>query len=109
MNDTAMKKRNLFDELMEGVDALKSEREGKLTLKRVSLQNLETPEMKPDDILRLRESHHLSRPVFAHAIRTNPRTVESWEQGRSKPNPHAVLLMKLVEKFPETLANLKAI
>ena len=106
---TTMKKRNLFDELMEGVDALKSEREGKVTLKRVNLQQLEAPEMKPDEILRLREVRHLSRPVFAHAIRTNPRTVESWEQGRSKPNPHAVLLMKLVEKFPETLEHLRAI
>lgn len=108
-NYTAMKKRNLFDELMEGVDALKAEREGKITLKRVNLQQLNTPEMKPDEILRLREARHLSRPVFAHAIRTNPRTVESWEQGRSKPNSHAVLLMKLVEKFPETLEHLQAI
>jgi putative transcriptional regulator len=106
---TAMKKRNLFDELMEGLDALQAEREGKITLKRVSLQQFVTPEIKPDEILKLREARHLSRPVFAHAIRTNPRTVESWEQGRSKPNPHAVLLMKLVEKFPETLEHLRAI
>ena len=104
-----MKKRNLFDELMEGVDALKAEREGKITLKRVNLQQLAAPEMQPDEILKLRELRHLSRSVFAHAIRTNPRTLESWEQGRSKPNPHAVLLMKLVEKFPETLEHLRAI
>ena len=70
---TAMKKRNLFDELMEGVDALKSEREGKITLKRLNLQQLEAPEMKPDEILRLREIRHFSRPVFAHAIPTNQR------------------------------------
>ena len=59
-----MKKRNLFDELMEGVDALKSERE--ITLKRVKLQQLEAPKMNTDEILRLREVCHLSRPVFAH-------------------------------------------
>lgn len=104
-----MKKRNLFDELTEGVEALKAEREGKITLKRVQLEVLESPAIQPSEILKLRESRHLSRSVFANAIRTNPRTVESWEQGRSKPNPHAVLLMRLVEKYPETLEHLRAI
>lgn len=104
-----MKKRNIFDELMEGFDALDAEREGKVTLKRVKLQPFEKPEISPDDILKLRKARNLSRPVFAHAIRTNPRTLESWEQGRSKPNSHAALLIKLVEKYPETLDHLHSI
>lgn len=104
-----MRKRNLFAELTEGFDALKAEREGKVTLKRVRLAPLEAPDVEPDELLKLRESLHLSRAVFAHAIRTNPRTLESWEQGRSRPNSHAALLIKLVEKFPETLEHLKAI
>lgn len=104
-----MEKRNLFDELMEGLEALKAEREGKITLKRVRLAPLDVPEIKPNEILELRQNLRLSRTVFAHAIRTNPRTVESWEQGRSKPNPQAALLIKLVEKFPETFNNLRAI
>jgi putative transcriptional regulator len=104
-----MEKRNLFDELMEGLEALKDERQGKITLKRVYVDSLEPLEIEPSEIVGLRESLNLSRAVFAHVIRTNPRTVESWEQGRSKPNPHAALLIKLVEKFPETLEHLKAI
>lgn len=104
-----MKKRNLFNELMGGLDALKAEREGKITLRKVELPPLEKPEISPKDIIRLRESRNLSRPVFAHAIRTNSRTLESWEQGRSKPNAHAVLLIKLVEKYPETLKHLQSI
>jgi putative transcriptional regulator len=104
-----MNRRDIFAELIEGFDALKAEREGKLTLKRVSLSPLETPEVESQEIIDLRESLNLSRAVFAHAIRTNPRTVESWEQGRSKPNAHAALLIKLVEKFPETLEHLKAL
>lgn len=104
-----MKKRNLFAELTEGFDALKAEREGKITLKRVRLAPLAAPDVEPDELLKLRESLHLSRAVFAHAIRTNPRTLESWEQGRSKPNSHAALLIKLVGKFPETLEHLKAV
>ena len=67
------------------------------------------PEVEPDDLRKLREGLNLSRAVFARVIRTNPRTVESWEQGRSKPNTHAALLIKLVEKFPETLDHLQAV
>lgn len=104
-----MKKRNMLNELKEGLNALQGEREGKLTLKRVHLEPLDVPEVEPAELRKLREDLHLSRAVFARAIRTNPRTVESWEQGRSKPNPHAALLIKLVEKFPETLEHLRAV
>lgn len=104
-----MAKSNLFDELLEGVEALKAEREGKLTLKRVKLSPRKAPEVGPEELLQLRERLHVSRAVFAHAIRTNPRTLENWEQGRSKPNPQAALLIRLVEKFPETLEHLKSV
>lgn len=104
-----MKKRNLLSELQEGLAGLQGEREGKVTLKRVNLEPLGVPEVEPQELRKLRESLHLSRAVFARAIRTNPRTVESWEQGRTKPNPHAALLIKLVEKFPETLDHLRAV
>ena len=104
-----MTKRNLFDELMEGLDALQAEREGKLTLKRVALPQFTEPTITSDEIITLRQAKNLSRPVFAHVIRTNPRTLESWEQGRSKPNAQAALLLRLVEKYPETLEHLKTL
>lgn len=104
-----MTRSNLFNELIEGVEALTAEREGKLTLRRVKLSPLSVPEVGPEELLRLRERLKVSRAVFAHAIRTNPRTLENWEQGRSKPNPQAALLIKLVEKYPETLEHLQAV
>ena len=96
-------------ELTEGITALTAEREGKLTLKRMRLPVQEVPTVAPDELRKLRETLRLSRALFAQTIRTNPRTVESWEQGRSKPNAHAALLIKLVEKFPETLEHLRAV
>jgi len=57
----------------------------------------------------LRERLHLSRLVFAHYLRTNPRTLENWEQGRAKPNAQAALLIRLVEKFPDTVERLAAV
>lgn len=55
------------------------------------------------------ERLHLSRPVFARYLRTNPRTLENWEQGRAKPNAQAALLIRLVEKFPDTVERLAAV
>ena len=59
-------KRNLFDELMQGLDDLAD-------------------------------------------VRTNPRTLGNWEQGRAKPNAQAALLIRLVEKFPDTVERLAQI
>jgi putative transcriptional regulator len=51
----------------------------------------------------------MSRPVFAGYLRTNPRTLENWEQGRAKPNAQASLLIRLVAKFPDTVERLAAV
>jgi putative transcriptional regulator len=104
-----MKKRNLLSELKAGITAFTAEREGKWTLKRVDMAEQEAPSVAPEELRKLREDLHLSRAHFARTIRTSPRTVESWEQGRSKPNAHTALLMKLVQKFPETLDHLRAV
>lgn len=104
-----MKKRNLFAEITEGFDALANARTGKQTLRthRVEVQPL--PEVTAEELVTLRERLHLSRPVFAGYLRTNPRTLENWEQGRAKPNAQASLLIRLVEKFPDTVDRLAAV
>jgi len=106
------RKRNLFAELMEGMDALQNERQGRVTLR---THTLELPEAKPaaevraDELVALRKQLNLSRSVFARYLRTNARTLENWEQGRSRPNAQASLLIRLVEKFPDTVQRLQAI
>lgn len=104
-----MKKRDLFSELSDGMSALKKERDGKLTLKKYKVQVKPTPEVTVDELTSLREKLGLSRPVFANFIRTNPRTVENWEQGRAKPNAQAALIIKLISKYPQTFKMLASI
>jgi len=65
------KKRNLFDELMEGFDALADQRAGKRTLGR--------------------------------------RRLENWEQGRAKPNAQAALVIRIVQRCPDTVRRLAEI
>ncbi len=104
-----MKKRNLYAELSEGIDALSNAREGKRTLRTHKLEVNPAPDVTAEEVLALRERLHLSRQVFAHYLRTNPRTLENWEQGRAKPNAQAALLIRLVEKFPDTVERLAAV
>ncbi len=104
-----MTKRNLFDELMDGLGALREEREGKRTLKTYTVTQSEPPKVSAEELVCLRESLHLSRPVFAGVLRTNARTLENWEQGRAKPNAQAAVLIKLVEKYPDMVERLAVV
>ncbi|MCE1249582.1 MAG: transcriptional regulator [Comamonadaceae bacterium] len=104
-----MSKRNLFAELTEGFDALADARAGKQTLRTHEVQARPAVEITAAELLTLRERLHLSRPVFASYLRTNPRTLENWEQGRAKPNAQAAVLIRLVEKYPDTVQRLAAV
>ena len=104
-----MKKRNLFAEIAEGFDALANERTGKQTLRTHKVEVQPLSEVTAAELVTLRERLHLSRPVFASYLRTNPRTLENWEQGRAKPKAQAALLIRLVEKFPDTVERLAVV
>lgn len=102
-------KRNLFAEISEGFDALAKQRAGKATLRTVEVVAKPAPEVDALALKTIREKLHLSRPVFAHYLRTNPRTLENWEQGRAKPNAQAALLIHLVDRYPDTVKRLAAL
>jgi putative transcriptional regulator len=104
-----MKKRNLFTEITEGFDALADARMGKRTLRTHEVALKPAPEVGANELMALRERLHLSRPVFARYLRTNPRTLENWEQGRARPNAQAALLIRLVERYPDTVERLAAV
>jgi putative transcriptional regulator len=105
----AKTKRNLFNELMEGVAAMKEHREGKLTLRSYNVESTPLPQVDAKMIKETRENLHCSRAVFARKLRANERTLEKWEQGRSKPNPQAAALVLLVRKYPDTLERLDSV
>ncbi|MGA2990544.1 MAG: helix-turn-helix domain-containing protein [Candidatus Korobacteraceae bacterium] len=102
-----MAKRRIFDELMEGVAAMKSHRQGKLTLRGYNVTPAPLPIVDSKLIRDTRESLQYSRAVFARKLHINERTLEKWEQGRAKPNPQAAALVLLVRKYPDTLKRLE--
>jgi putative transcriptional regulator len=104
-----MKKRKLFDELTEGFDALAQQRAGKRTLRTHAVQIKPVPTISARELAKLREQLNLSRGLFAGYLRTNVRTLENWEQGRAKPNAQAALLIRMVQRFPDTVSRLAKI
>lgn len=101
-----MSKRNVFSEMREGVAAMKSHREGKLTLRNYKVVPTPLPKLDSKLIRDTRRRLHCSRAVFARKLRINERTLEKWEQGRAKPNPQAAALILLVRRYPDTLQRL---
>jgi putative transcriptional regulator len=102
-------KRNLFSELTEGFEALAAERQGKITLKRHEVDVKPAPVVSAEDVLGLRNKLNLSRAVFARYLRINERTLENWEQGRAHPNAQAAVLIRMVERYPDTVDRLATI
>ncbi|MCG7490655.1 transcriptional regulator [Vibrio sp. Of14-4] len=101
-----MSNRDLFAELSSALSEAKQHSEGKLTLKTYQVDDINELNISPEEILSLREQFNMSRGVFARLLHTSSRTLESWEQGRSAPNGQAVTLLKLVQRYPETLSQI---
>lgn|SRR5690554_6689467 len=104
-----MKKRNLFDEMMQGVDEMAAHREGKITLRQVEVDEKPAPIVTAKEIVALRKKMRMSQRVFAMRIRTSPETLRNWEQDKSKPNAQAALLIRLVERYPDMTDRLASV
>jgi putative transcriptional regulator len=102
-------KRNLFAELMEGVDAMKAQREGKVTLRThaVALPKIEEAP-GAEFFVAAREKFNVSRAVWANMLRVSPRTVEKWEQG-GQVSPLAATYVELVTQYPDTIERLQTL
>jgi putative transcriptional regulator len=102
-------RRRLFREVASGVRAMREHREGRLTLRTHRVEPIALPPLKPKVVRETREALQMSRQVFAFKLGVNPRTLERWEQGRSKPNGQAAALIWLVRKYPDTLERLESL
>jgi len=105
-----MRKRNLFEELMAGVRDMADEREGKLTLRTTKVKLSPEPvSITAEEIQRVRGKARVSQAIMARSLRVNPRTYQNWEQGVSRPNAQAAVLLKLVDQDPTLFARISAL
>ena len=71
----------------------------KATMRRFDESCLSVPAaLEPRRIKRIRESQHVSQPVFARYLNTSESTVEKWETGAKRPSGMALKLLDIVEK-----------
>ena len=85
-----------FDELKAAVKIMARHMRGE---KVAGLRVYEVPE---PDVRAIREAAAVSQAEFAHLIGINVRTLQNWEQGRSRPTGAARALLKIVASNPRS-------
>ena len=71
----------------------------KATMRQLDESCLSVPApFEPRQIKQLRESNHVSQPVFARYLNTSESTVEKWETGAKRPSGMALKLLAIVQK-----------
>lgn len=85
-----------FDQLVKGVREMKRHMAGK------PVTGIRVTEVPEPDVIAIREAAQLSQSQFARLIGVNVRTLQNWEQRRTKPTGPARALLKIVASNPKS-------
>jgi putative transcriptional regulator len=94
-----MSKRDIGQEILEGIREIKAHKEGKQDLRVHTLMEPAAPQI-------IRSKLKLSQSAFAGLMGVSLRTVQDWEQGRRKPSGPAIALLRIAEQKPEVFMQL---
>lgn len=94
-----MAKRNIGQEILDGIRDVKAYKAGKKSLRTHTLREPASPRI-------IRTRLRLSQSAFAGLMGVSLRTVQDWEQGRRKPSGPAVALLRIAEQKPEVFVQL---
>jgi putative transcriptional regulator len=84
-----------FDQLVKGVREMKRHMVGK------AVPGSRTTVLHEPDARAIREAASISQAQFARLIGVNLRTLQNWEQGRTRPTGPARALLKIVASDPK--------
>lgn len=100
MTAKAKFKSDAFEAIHQSAEALHNVGAiSKTTLREFDQACLSMPEaFNPQDIKKLRESQHVSQPIFARYLNTTESTVQKWEAGAKRPSGTALKLLSVVQK-----------
>jgi putative transcriptional regulator len=94
-----MSKRNIGQEILDGIQEIKEHKAGKKALRTRTITQPAPPQI-------IRARLRLSQSAFAGLMGVSVRTVQDWEQGRRKPSGPAIALLRIAEKKPEVFTDL---
>jgi putative transcriptional regulator len=85
-----------FDQLIKGVREMKRHLAGK------SVRGIKVTDLVEPDVRAIREAARISQSQFATLIGVNLRTLQNWEQHRTRPTGPARALLKIVASDPKS-------
>lgn len=88
-----------FENLIAGVKQMKAHMAGE-TVKGIRVSEVTKPKAAPIEVSKIRLSAKLTQGQFAALIGVNVRTLQNWEQDRTKPTGSAQALLKIVSYNP---------
>ncbi|RJP20159.1 MAG: helix-turn-helix domain-containing protein [Candidatus Omnitrophota bacterium] len=89
-----MNKRDIGQEILEGVREIKQYKKGNTTLRIHEINEPRSPK-------EIRKRLNLSQSAFAGLLGVSCRTLQDWEQGRRRPQGPAKTLLRIVDQHPE--------
>lgn len=96
----AKKKRNIEQELLEDLEAVKAHNRGEIDLRKRTFVTVAPPAV-------IRNRLNLSQHDFAGMLGVSVRTVQEWEQGRREPSGPANALLRIADQYPEVFLKVR--
>ncbi len=90
---------NLAEDLIEGLKQAIAHNRGEIKLRTRQIYVLDGVDVKA-----VREKSGLSQTEFAFLYGFNPRTLQQWEQGRSKPDNAVRAYLTVIDRNPNAVA-----
>lgn len=94
-----MPKRDIGQEILDGIQEIKAYKAGQVDLRTRTLTAPAPPQA-------IRARLNLSQAAFAGLMGVSVRTVQDWEQGRREPSGPAKALLRIAEQHPEVFTQL---
>lgn len=94
-----MDKRDIGQEILDGLREIKAHKEGKVDLRKRMFQ-------PPPPANEIRAKLQLSQTAFAGLMGVSLRTLQDWEQGRREPASSARMLLRIAQQHPEVFLEL---
>ncbi len=91
-----------FEELMSSVRDMGRHMRGE------KVAGVRVTKVREPNVSAIRRKSGLSQSQFAALIGVNLRTLQNWEQGRTRPTGPARALLRIVEKSPKAMLVLHA-
>ena len=85
-----------FDQLVKAVRQMNRHMAGKV------VRGAKTTKLTEPDVRAIREAARISQSQFAKLIGVNLRTLQNWEQRRTRPSGPARVLLKIVASDPKS-------